>query len=100
MRMSPRWFVSCAVCLAVVLTLVLNWQAQQQHRCYKISASDTLVVHIFADTDPQYLENLKFFVRHGMTPADTAEYIIVVQTVEAFAVSTSSAVYCGRSTSQ
>ena len=40
----------------------------------------TLVVHIFADTDPEYLENLKFFVHYGILKKDiAAEYVIIVQ---------------------
>ena len=40
----------------------------------------TLVMHIFADTDPEYLLNLKFFVQYGILSKDSAEFIIIVQT--------------------
>lgn len=40
----------------------------------------TLIVHIFADTDPEYIENLKFFVHYGISVGDiAAEYVIIVQ---------------------
>lgn len=39
----------------------------------------TLVVHIFADTDPEYLKNLQFFVQWGIDPDDEADYVVVVQ---------------------
>lgn len=42
----------------------------------------TLVIHIFADTDPEYLENLKFFVQWGIPPQDQADYIVVVQSLD------------------
>ena len=87
MRVLSPWFVRLAACVAVVLTLMLTWRTQQKHPCHRIGRPDTLVVHIFADTDPEYLENFRFFVRHGMTPDDTAEYIVVVQTDHASVVS-------------
>ena len=42
----------------------------------------TLVVHIFADTDPEYLKNLNFFVKWGIPPDDDADYVIVVQNIK------------------
>ena len=45
------------------------------------SATDnTLVVHVFSDSDPQYLENLKFFVRYGVSQDCAVDYVIIVQT--------------------
>ena len=46
----------------------------------------TLIVHIFADTDPEYLENLKFFVEWGIPVEDQSDYIIVVQSTDASTV--------------
>jgi hypothetical protein len=40
--------------------------------------SDVLVMYIFSNTDPQYLNNLKFFLREGVHPGDGCEYIFVV----------------------
>ena len=44
------------------------------------ASSSTLIMFVFADTDPQYLENLKFFVRHGVSEERAVDYIIIVQT--------------------
>ena len=40
----------------------------------------TLVTYIFSDTDPEYAENLRFFIREGITALDDeCDYKIVVQ---------------------
>ena len=48
--------------------------------------SKTLIVHIFANTDPEYLENLKFFVEWGIPVEDQSDYVIVVQSTDASTV--------------
>ena len=50
---------------------------------YSSADGKTLIVHIFADTDPEYLENLKFFVQWGISPEDQADFVVVVQSTEA-----------------
>ena len=47
----------------------------------------TLVLHMFADTDPQYIENLKFFVHYGISEEDAAEFVIIVQSNDTSIVS-------------
>lgn len=42
-------------------------------------ATDTLVVYIFSNTDPEYIENLRFFAEFGMAEGDGCEYIVVIQ---------------------
>ncbi|KAL0053416.1 hypothetical protein WJX82_005424 [Trebouxia sp. C0006] len=42
----------------------------------------TLIIHIFADTDPEYLENLNFFVQWGIPPQDQSDYVVVVQSTD------------------
>jgi hypothetical protein len=39
---------------------------------------DVLVLYIFSNTDPEYMNNLKFFLREGVHPADGCEYLFVV----------------------
>lgn len=39
---------------------------------------DVVVMYIFSNTDPEYLNNLKFFLREGVHPADGCEYLFVV----------------------
>lgn len=41
--------------------------------------TDTLVIYIFSNTDPEYIENLRFFAQFGMKEGDGCDYIIVVQ---------------------
>ena len=37
------------------------------------------MVYIFSNTDPEYFNNLKFFLKWGVREGDGAYYIIVVQ---------------------
>eukprot|EP00891_Asterochloris_glomerata_P006722 jgi/Astpho2/6722/Aster-06741 len=43
---------------------------------------DTLVVYIFSNTDPEYANNLRFFLKHGVAEGDGCEYVVVIQTGE------------------
>ena len=54
------------------------------------TSGKTLVVHIFAYTDPEYLKNLRFFVQWGIDPNDDAEYVVVVQNLPSKTVGCSS----------
>jgi hypothetical protein len=40
---------------------------------------DTLVAYIFADTEPQYLANMEFFIRTAIREDDKCDYVIVLQ---------------------
>lgn len=51
-----------------------GWQPKQEE-----AWPDTLVVYIFSNTDPEYLNNLNFFLKWGVREGDGAYYIIVVQ---------------------
>lgn len=46
------------------------------------SWAPTLLVYVFSNTDPEYINNLRFFVQFGMAPDDGVTYIIVVQEAE------------------
>ncbi|KAL3146682.1 hypothetical protein ABBQ32_000910 [Trebouxia sp. C0010 RCD-2024] len=86
-KQSNRAWRSVAIVLACVCTFYLACRAflSKSSGFDGTSSSDgkTLVVHIFADTDPEYLENLKFFVEWGIPDRDQADYVIVVQSTEA-----------------
>jgi hypothetical protein len=43
-----------------------------------VARNPTLVLYIFSNTDPQYLNNLKFFLREGVHANDRCEYVFVV----------------------
>ena len=51
-----------------------GWQPKQEP-----GWPETLVVYIFSNTDPEYFNNLKFFLKWGVREGDGAYYIIVVQ---------------------
>ena len=54
-------------------------QLQQHFRSTSTArGSDVLVMYIFSNTDPLYLDNLKFFLREGVHANDGCEYIFVV----------------------
>jgi hypothetical protein len=44
------------------------------------SGPDTLAIYVFSNTDPAYIDNLRFFVSNGIRGGDDCEYIILVQT--------------------
>ena len=77
-------FASASV---VGVLMLCFWKIISKHTCPVDLPGKTLVVHIFADTDPEYLENLNFFVHHGILKGDvTAEYVIIVQSNSTSAV--------------
>ena len=43
------------------------------------SKADTLVLYVFSNTDKEYLQNLQFFLRHGVKEDDGCDYVIVIQ---------------------
>ena len=78
---STKFATLLAACLIVALTLTLLMHRKELRSsgCFNAHLGKTLVVHIFADNDPEYLENLKFFVQYGILQEDNADYIILVQ---------------------
>ena len=61
-----------------------SWGSQLEQLQHHIRTSgnakqrDVLVMYIFSNTDPQYLNNLKFFVHEGVHDGDGCEYIFVI----------------------
>ena len=41
-------------------------------------APQTLVLYIFSNTDPEYIDNLRFYVRTGIQEGDGCHHVIVV----------------------
>ena len=39
----------------------------------------TLVVYVFSATDPEYINNLNFFIHWGIHDGDGADYVVVLQ---------------------
>ncbi len=42
-------------------------------------AKDTLVVYIFADTDPEYAHNMQHFIQHAVREDDRCDYVFIIQ---------------------
>ena len=72
--------MSASLILALTYAVVTSKRDVTSSGCQNVTYSSTLVVHIFADTDPEYLPNLNFFVQHGISSRDSADYVIIVQT--------------------
>lgn len=88
-KQSYKAWRSVAVVLACICVFCLaRWvlTSKSSSDGFSSSAGKTLVVHIFADTDTEYLENLKFFVEWGIPAQDQADYVIVVQSTDASTV--------------
>lgn len=87
MMMSSRAFLiattwtTMAACMASAATPADSWQGVETSMHFAAARGQTLVVYVFSDTDPEYFENLKFFVQYGVSTLDTsAEFIIILQT--------------------
>jgi hypothetical protein len=42
----------------------------------------TLVLYIFSNTDPEYIDNLRFYVRNGIQEDDGCHHVIVINSGE------------------
>ena len=63
----------------------------------------TLVIYVFSKTDTEYENNMRFFLRWGVSEGDGCDYIFIIQTGEGLKVSGSkstmpSTLSCQRST--
>ena len=65
------WMAKTVVLAAVFFTTLIMAVALLLSGCRRVASSsatgNTLFMHIFSDSDPQYLENLKFFVGYGVS---------------------------------
>jgi hypothetical protein len=41
-------------------------------------ASNVLVLYVYSNTDPEYVNNLKFFLREGVHAEDGCDYLFIV----------------------
>lgn len=79
-------FALSLVCLCFVLFQVSigSWGSKMEQMQRRVRAAgqakqtDVLVLYIFSNTDPQYINNLNFFLREGVHPGDGCEYIFVI----------------------
>lgn len=44
-----------------------------------IKRKDTVIIYIFSNTDPEYINNLRFFATFGISEGDGCDYFIVIQ---------------------
>lgn len=77
---ATTWIMLTAF-MANAATPANSWQGDETSIHFAAARGKTLVVYVFSDTDPEYLENLKFFVQYGVSTLDTsAEFVIILQT--------------------
>ena len=57
---------------------VHDWHFVADKTFHKQAMKDALVIYVFSMTDPQYIDNLHFFVREGLSNQDACQYIIVI----------------------
>jgi hypothetical protein len=82
--MGCAWLLGVSACLALIDIASRAWHAplgsltQLRGLAGKGSGPDVLVMYVFSNTDPEYLENLKFFLREGVHPSDGCEYLFIV----------------------
>ena len=69
-----------AAALPTAVLAVVLYLAASNHLVDSETTGNTLIIYIFSDSDPQYIENLKFFVRYGVSQEAAVHYLIIVQT--------------------
>ncbi len=91
-RSYKAWRTVGIVAACVATILLLRWGVLGSSGLsgatdgFSAANGKTLIIHIFADTDPEYLENLKFFVQWGIPPQDQSDYVVVVQSTDSAVV--------------
>lgn len=91
-RSYKTWRTVGVVAACVATILLLRWGVLGSSGLsgatdgFSAANGKTLIIHIFADTDPEYLENLNFFVQWGIPPQDQSDYVVVVQSTDSAVV--------------
>jgi hypothetical protein len=91
-RSYKTWRTVGVAVACVATVLLLRWGISGSSGLsgatdgFSAANGKTLIIHIFADTDPEYLENLKFFVQWGIPPQDQSDYVVVVQSTDSAVV--------------
>lgn len=87
-RSNKAWRTVGVVVACVATVLLLRWGLLGNSGLsgasdgFSAANGKTLIIHIFADTDPEYLQNLIFFVQWGIPPQDQSDYVVVVQSTD------------------
>lgn len=75
--------LSCLVAAIIILgawNLTQSWRLNRVSLLFpKDSERHVLVLYIFAATDPQFIENLRYFVKEAVQHDTECEYVIVIQ---------------------
>lgn len=48
---------------------------------FSTKPTDTLVVYVYSNTDPEYQANLKYFLKTGVRADDGCDYVVIIQEV-------------------
>ena len=97
---GKRWGVTCPSTrtLAVLGTVLLltGWfgfrgtgsgaDGSRTGKLLSWGEAGTLVLYVFSPTDPEYINNLRFFTEFGMAEGDGCDYVIIVQHDDAIPV--------------
>jgi len=74
----------------LVTTTIAKPYAGDHHNLYHSgnqshpsAIAPTLVMYVFSDTDKEYFNNLRFFIKHAIRPNDNCQYIIILQVGDA-----------------
>ena len=97
---GKRWGVPCLStrALAVLATVLLltGWfgfrgagsgaDGSRTGKLLSWGEAGTLVLYVFSPTDPEYINNLRFFAEFGMAEGDGCDYVVIVQHDDAIPV--------------
>lgn len=68
---------------AKIIESASEWVRNKGVREFDKPQAPTLVTYIFSHTDPEYAENLGYFLRQGIRENDGCDYVIVIQVPDA-----------------
>lgn len=70
--------------LLLLLTSLANAQARVRRHGKSLTTETpgTLVVYVFSNSDREYEQNLRFFIKHAIHADDGCEYVFIIQTGE------------------
>lgn len=82
---NPRG--AAAAALALLLAFVLMCRLWIGLVPALLVSKDTLIIYVYAPGDPEYLNNLRYFVQQGIPDADPKrDYVLLVQVCGDFCV--------------
>lgn len=66
-------------CTVLIFRQSNTTQLQLSLQSFSTKPTDTLVVYVYSNTDPEYQANLKYFLKTGVRADDGCDYVVIIQ---------------------